>query len=195
MTDDVKKVADLEKQIADLTKRAEAAEAEVQKLKDAEIAKNDEVITVGGKEIRKSKMDPEAFAVIKAQADDLAKRDDEIELGKFQKRAEDEFGNLPGEPVAKAKALRAVSKLDEETRKTIETMLKSGNETVGKGMKEIGGNGGDPKDGLTKAETQIDAKAKEIAKRDSVTYEAAYTKALDENPDLYKQYQDEQKAA
>jgi hypothetical protein len=197
--DDKQKVADLEKQVADLTKRladfealekrAKEAEAKVADLtKAADLAKNDEVLTVGGAEVRKSAVGESVFAVMKAQQGEIEKANDKVELAELEKAAAADYGKLPGTNIDKAKVLKAMKKkkpMDDETCKALETMLKAGNEAM-KGMMTptgyAGGNGGDDS-----AEAKMDKRAVEIAKAKGITKAAAYAEFLntDEGRALY----------
>lgn len=127
MSEDIKKVAELEAQLAAVTKRAEEAEAEVAK---------------------------KVEAIEKKMADELAKRDAEIakerdsrELVELTKRAEADYGFVPGEPIAKAKLLKAASTWSEDDRKFLETTLKAANAAFKQVLAEKGvagaGNGED----------------------------------------------------
>ena len=169
-----------------LAKSAEERAAELTKKAD-----DDEVLKVDGAEIRKSDVGDAMFAFAKAQAARADKAEQEMkgEMEKrmdaeFAKRAEDEYPNLPGEPMTKGKALRAVEEMDEGTAETIKSMLKSANADNDKLMKEIG-TGADPKGNGNTAFAKLDAMAKEIRKKEpSLDYYAAYAKAEELNPEL-----------
>lgn len=172
MSDEMKKVADLEKQIADLTKRATEAESKVADLtKAAEIAKSDETFEADGATIRKSDVGETTFKFMKAQQE-------RIELSDFEKAASAQVPNLPGEAVAKAKVLRAVSKLDKDTAEALTAMLKAGNEAMAKMLKPIGTDAGRA---FSKAEDELAALANAYAEKHSVNYAKAYSEVLKTN--------------
>lgn len=150
----------------------------------AKAAANDEVLKVGDIEIRKSAVGETYFAIAKAQQAEIAKERDARELLVFEKRAETEWPALPGEPVAKAKALRSLQKLDEADRKVLETMLKSGNSALKQSFRELGKGGGD---GADSPGDKIDALAKVYEKEHKVSFAKAYTAVLDtdEGRELY----------
>ena len=151
-----------------------------------EIAKGDETFESDGVTIRKSEVGEGAFKMLKSQAD-------KIEMAEFTKRAEGEFTHLPGEAVAKAKAIRAVSKLGKEDRDAVETMLKAGEKAMADAMKVIGKDGGPSGDN---AVSKLDALAKSYATEHKVDFTKAYNAVLDtdEGRELYKQFTAERAA-
>lgn len=166
-------------------KRFDAAVA-AEVAKRIDVIKGDESVVYNGKTIRKSEAGA-SFEVIKALVD-------ESEINTFVKRADAEIGGLPGEQVAKAKALRSIAKLDEDTRKTIEAMLKAGNAAIKQGMTEIG-KGGVP---ATDAEDEFNKQAEAYGKAHDIANKyVAKAKFLDtaEGKDLYKRIQDEKSKA
>lgn len=203
MTDLEKKVGDLTSQVADLTKRAEKAEADLAKAntdlttekakvadlaKAADIAKNDEVLKVGETEVRKSAVGEASFAFMKAQQAEIQKARDEADMERLQKRAETEIGHLPGEPIAKAKVLKAIGGMGEEDRKVLDAMLKAGEAAVAKGFTTFGVKPGTPV-GSDDPTAKLDGLAKARAAKDGTTYAKAYDEVLktDEGRALYDQ--------
>lgn len=148
--------------LAKAKKDAEDAKAEADALKKAaDIAKSDEVITVEGQEVRKSVVGETMFKVTKAQAE-------RIEMQEFAKAAEGpDYGALAGEPLAKAKALRAISKMGEEDRKATEAMLKGGAEAMRQLMNPVGGAPRMPEN-FAKAADKFDALVKAHMEKHSV---------------------------
>lgn len=152
---------------------------------------NDEVLKVGGAEIRKSD-NPAMFEIVKAQQADIAKAREDVakerdarELVEMTKRAEGEFGNLPGEPVAKAKVLKAVAAMPETERTELEKILKAANTAMKGVFKVVGADGeanGDPQE-------QIDALSKVYAEKNNVTFAKAQAAVLETaaGRELYKQ--------
>jgi hypothetical protein len=158
-------------------KFAEAVEAEVTK----RLEKKDETVEYNGQTIRKSESGA-TFDVIKSLVE-------EAEITKFSKAADQTIGHLPGEQVAKAKALRAISKLDKEARETIEAMLKSGDAAVALGMKEIGKGG--VSEGTAEAELNKRAEAYGVEKKLNKYIAMAEFLNTAEGKDLYKRVQEE----
>lgn len=151
--------------------------------------KNDETVTVEGQTISKSEVGDAQFAIFKAQAEKIAKAEDRIAkaeetaaLAILEKRASDEFGNLPGTDAEKAVMLKALSTLDKSVSENIETILKAANEANAGAFENIGKKNGTVEDTV---EAKIEKRAKEIAAEKGVTYEKGYTLALDEDPTLY----------
>ena len=216
MTEDAKKVADLQAQITDLTKRAEAADkraadagtslADVTKraekaeadlatvTKAKETVEKDEVIKVGEIEVKKSAVGDATFAVIKAQQAEIVKERDARELVELTKRAETEYASLPGEPVAKAKVLKAMAGLGEEDRTALDVMLKAGQAAMDERMAERGTAAGKP---VGSAEEELDKLAATYAVENKVNKAAAYMKVLEtaEGSKLYSKSLTERPAA
>jgi hypothetical protein len=166
---------------AAVTKAKAEFDAEVKK--QAELAKSDETFEFDGKTIRKSIAGEDNFAVMKSLAESK-------ELNDFAKKAEGaDYNKLPGEPMAKAKALRSLSKMDKDAREAIEAMLKSGNTALGKAFAEIGKNGGSAPGG---PEDQLDSLAKAMATEKTIPFAEAYNKVLesDKGKELWKSIQD-----
>lgn len=187
------KIAELTKSVEDLTKKLEAetsalaiakaalkkSESEVTALKAAEeIAKSDETLTVDGITVRKSKVDPDLFAVIKAQAE-------RTEITEFEKMAASgDFARLPLTPVEKAKALRAVHKMAEADRNAVLTLLKAGNSAMGSVLRVVGAGGDVP---AGSAQEKFDKAVGDFAKSKNMDKDAAADAFLktDEGRALY----------
>jgi hypothetical protein len=193
-TADVKKQLDAANaKVTELEKAAKDVPAEIEKgvkaelAKRDEIAKGDETFESDGVTIRKSEVGESTFKLLKSQAE-------KIEMADFTKRAEGEFVHLPGETVAKAKAIRAVSKLGKEDREAVETMLKAGEKAMADAMKVVGKGG--QADGDS-AEAKLDALAKTHAETHKVDFNKAYNAVLDtaEGRELYARSKTERKAA
>lgn len=143
-------------------KRVAAARAE-----GADIAKRDEVFEANGATIRKSEVGDGVFAFIKQQHET-------IELASFEKRAKSELPLLPGTDIAKAKVLKALSGLGEETRKSLEAMLVAGNEAMNGMTKSLGHAGR----AFSKAAEELDSLVDAHASEKGVTKSAAYVAVL-----------------
>lgn len=101
---------------------------------------------------------------------------------------EDKFANV----------IKGLNALDETTRNDVMKAFEMANEAIAKGgvLNEIGksaGNGGEGASSTDEAWAQIEKKAQEIRKSTNCSLEAATTRAINENPDLYSQYLDAHK--
>lgn len=153
----------------------------------------DEVVKLDGVEIRKSVVGDAQFALFKQTSDRMASLEksaaaDREALAKatFEKRAEDEYGHLPGDKVAKGALLKAVDALPEEVRSTLDTMLKAGEKAIVSAFNSIGTRG----DLAKKAAGDFTKRVDEIASRDKVSKTIAMQKARKEYPEEFKVYQD-----
>jgi hypothetical protein len=187
-------VTDLTKSVSDLTTKLQSTTASLEKaqadlaLAQGEIAKGkDETILVGGVELKKSAVGEGTFAALKAQASEIAKAKDEAETVALTKRAETEFANLPGEPLAKARVLKAVAGLPEAERTTLEALLKAGNAALKSATTEVGKGGG--AGGDADAEAKLETLAKSHAAENKVSIVKARAEVLEtpEGKALYRQ--------
>lgn len=194
MSDDEKEhCADMdeEKKKKFLAKSAADRKAEIALAKGA-----DESITVGSTVIRKSKVGAEVFAAMKAQDDArkaseerVAKAEEAAQMAKLEKRADDEFKNLPGTTLEKAQALKAVAAAPEAVRTHLEKMLAAGEAAIAKSFTRMGASGG-PDPSIKKGQDDFNAAVSKIQKRDECTKSEALGKAAIEHPDLYEAYQE-----
>ena len=154
--------------------------------KQAELAKADETFESEGIVIRKSEIGEGAFKLMKAQAEKL-------EIASFEKRAQSEISHLPGELGMKAKALRAISKMDEEIRAAVEAMLKGGSAALRDMSKAKGAHIVE----ATSAEGQLNAAVDAYAKAQNVDKANAYDAVLrtTEGAALYNQMSVEKRAS
>jgi len=215
MTDEIKKVADLEKQVAalvatlDTVMKMSKEEREHlddlddddkeeflrmspadRKAKMKKRAEDDPVVykSADGTEFRKSHGDVLVSLAKRAdEAEKLAKAErDAREISELTKRASDEFGHLPGTPVAKAQVLKAMNTMDEEVKKSLEAILTTAEKLAKNGFGMIGTLPGNAA-GAETPEGQLQKRAEEIKKAENISIEKAYAKACQENPDLYAQ--------
>lgn len=164
---------------------------------------DDEMLKFGNEVIKKSEVGAGVFAALKMQQQTIAAQAGQIvairedaEILKLTTEAEQKFPNLPGSPTEKAQALRAIRQLDKGVARTIEQMLAAGDKGAGSNLNEVGkggssGNGGGSNSPLVKgqAETAMDNAARELMKTDTnLSFEQAFTKVMDSNPNLYSQY-------
>ena len=141
-------------------KRVATARAE-----GADIAKRDEVFEANGAVIRKSEVGDGVFTLLKNQHNT-------IELAGFEKRAKSEIPLLPGTDIAKAKVLKALSGLGEETRKSLEAMLVAGNEAIDGMTKSLGHSGRTFSKAAEELDVMVDAYASEKGVTKAVAYDA-----------------------
>lgn len=156
----------------------------------------DESITIGNVTIRKSKVGAEVFASIKASEDArresdarIAKAEENALVAKLEKRASEDFGKVVGTASLKAKVLRHMEKADPETKAAFEAIMKSTQDMIEKGFERVGSRGGnDPS--IRKGQNDFNAEVTKIMKRDECSRSDALIKAAQEQPDLYKAYQE-----
>jgi hypothetical protein len=126
------------------------------------------------------------FAVLKAQDAQLRKMHEEQQLQKAIAQTAVDFGNLPGEPLAKAKAVMGLNALDAATRTWVTDTLKAADTLY----KERRQPAADPTAaGDESADVKLEKMAKEHAATHKVSYAAAYTTVLatEEGRALYQQ--------
>lgn len=160
---------------------------------------NDETLTVSGQTISKSAVGDESFAIFKALNSQLAKSqkeieksqerikkaEDEAELAKLMKRADDEFSFLPGTTEERAHMLKAIKDMPEAVQKSFETTLVTANKIAKSAFDTVGVN----RTELEKSAKTFEAKVTEIAKRDNIPRSEAMQKARVEDPESFKAYQ------
>lgn len=158
-------------------------------------AEADEVVKIDGRDIRKSLVGADTFAVMKAQADRIAKAEDDIRkerderiMSDLRKRADDEFGHVPGSTDERADMLKAMAGMTDPVRKSFEAVFKVAEEAHKGAFVERGSRGGNPD--LKKSGDAFLAKAAEIAKRDNITSAEALKKARQEDPAGFKAFQE-----
>lgn len=160
---------------------------------------DDETLTVKGKVIRKSKVGEDMFEILKGQQEEaltLAKGlDDEREKrvsSELAAKAKSEYGHLPGTDVEKAAVLKAMEDMDAPVRDTLTKMLVAGDGALKAAFNTVGHGRGDISQvtGLRKAAGQHPflVKVAEIKKRDGVGQHQAMTKARNEYPDEFADY-------
>lgn len=152
-----------------------------------EVPADESFTDVDGAVISKSAVGSAAYQVMKAQNARLAKMQDDLDMQTLTKRAETELKHLPGDVVAKARVLKAIDKMPEAERATLDQILKAADAAAAPGFKPAavaGEESNDPADKLEKM-------AKQHAADNKVSYSAAYTAVLatDEGKALYKEMQ------
>lgn len=126
-------------------------------------------------------------------AETLAKSErDTRQKVEFEKRAESEFGALPGTAIEKGLVLASISKLSTEEQAGISKLLVAGNEAI----KQLGISKGSDQpatggDAWGKIESLAKAKVEKSDKK--ITFEKAVTEVMKEDPKLYNDYLASQK--
>lgn len=126
------------------------------------------------------------FATLKSQDTELRKMRDEQQMQKAIATVATDFGNLPGEPLAKAKAVMGLNALDAATRTWITDTLKAADTLY----KERRQPAADPAaDGDVSAADKLEAMAKAHATTHKVSHAVAYAAVIgtEEGRALYKQ--------
>lgn len=154
---------------------------------EAEILANDETFEMNGKTIKKSAVGEDVFFILKAQMEEnratkeaLAKERDAREMQELAKQAKGLYPNLPCKDIEKAAVLKAMSTMPESTKKTLETMLKAGDEglKLSKAFDEVG-YAVDENSFDESPLTKLNKMAEDIAEKEGVSYHTGYMKALD----------------
>lgn len=184
---------------ADTEKRKammDACEKEAAKGKDDEDGDED-----GDMKKKVKKLEEDQAAEIKARDERIAKLESyQVEANKqleaiskrerllhFTKRAETELPHTSGRPEEKGAMLMELAEKfggeDSDVFKRYLDTLKTADAAQAKHFQEVGKSGG-----AINAGAALEAKAAEIAKRDSISVPKAMEKALRENPELYQEY-------
>jgi hypothetical protein len=167
-------------------------------------ADGDETLSIAGRTITKSVVGEDQFAIFKKQAEDiataqteLAKERDARVMSDLRKRADDEFPHVPGSVDDRASMLKAMSAMDGDIRRSFETVLKQSEALAKKAFETVGVK--DPKElaALEKRNSdgnEFEKKISEIASRDKIGKTEAMQKARGEYPDLFKAFQEADRA-
>lgn len=173
------KLEALEGQVGDLTKRAEAAEAEKAKLEkaadeagfDIEEGKltkraDPEYVEIEGEKFEKSAIPATILKALEAKETELAKAKAEQEEVSLAKRGAEELPHLAGTDLAKGKLLAAVDG-DEDVLKA----LKAADAALKKQMEEIGAN---PLNDEASATFRLNKMANDYAGKNNVSFEVGF---------------------
>lgn len=169
------------KSLEDLKAEADAKGKEAEETKKALAAATDEVITVGGQELRKSEVGAANFTMAKAMRDE---RDTAI----FEKRASEEFPNLVGTTTEKALVLKSIETLPEDAKKAATAILTAAEKMTAAGFDRIGTGGGNNSPTEKAAEAGFMTKVAEVQKRDGIKQSDAMSKARQEFPEEFAAY-------
>jgi len=176
--------------------------------KEEEVKKatsKEESVVVEGRTIRKSVVGEDVFAVMKAQADRIAKNEKDLSVERetrknieFQKRADAEFSHVPGTAEERGQMLAAIDKMEDPLKKSFLAVFTQSEKLAKAGFEKLGAGGGERSrsdDGkISKAARDFDAKVNDIRSRDKCDRQTAMGKARKEAPDLFKAYQAEETA-
>ena len=143
---------------------------------------------VDGAVISKSAVGSGAYSVLKSQNERMAKMQDDMDLQRLTKRAETEMKHLPGELVAKARVLKAVERMPEAERATLDAILKAADAAAAPGFKPAAVAGEAQGD---TAMDKIMIKARALATEKSVSMAKAQEMVLatPEGQELYNAHQ------
>jgi hypothetical protein len=190
----LRKERDHNKALSELTDLQKAHYATLGEAEQVEFLKGkrdvpaDESFTdVDGGVVFKSAVGSAAFNVMKGQHERMVKMQETIDLERLTKRAETEMKHLPGELVAKARVLKAVERMPEAERTTLDAILKAADAAAAPGFKPAAVAGEESTDPADKLEKM----AKQRAADNKISYNQAYTEVLstDEGKTLYKEMQ------
>lgn len=126
------------------------------------------------------------FAVLKSQDAQLRKMQEEQQMQKAIATVTTDFGNLPGEPLAKAKAVMGLNGLDAATRTWVTDTLKAA-DNLYKERRQPAADTGVADD--ESADAKLEKMAKEYAATHKVSQASAYATVLqtEQGRELYKQ--------
>jgi hypothetical protein len=178
-----------------LTEPVEKQKEAVEKSKAKSQPVDDEILTTGGVEIKKSAVGADVFNFMKAQQEEVKKAQEiariekeKREMQDFAKQAELMFPNLPGETIKKGLVMKQLAAMPKEAMETLTAMLKSGNEALeqAKVFKEVGVAGVPVDDGSPTS--RLNKMAIEKARADGIPEAQAYSEVLQtrEGKDLYE---------
>lgn len=149
----------------------------------AKKAADDETFESEGITISKSEVGPGVFALMKAmqtKTNAAVAKADKLESDSIQKGLEEEaeklWPNTAGSAADKAQMLKTIRELPEAQQEGQMKMLKAADEAMAKSFKEEG-QGGTTEAGS--AAEKLEKMAKDLAGKESITFEKAYTKVLD----------------
>lgn len=151
-----------------------------------------ESMIIGDRVVHKADVGPDMFDILKAQQAEmetiskaLEDERDTRELLEFAKVAESELPHLPGTTESKARLLKNLAGyLDEDERRLLTSMLKSGDRSAGTAFKTYGHK-------VEKASTAISfqKRVSAIKSRDQCSYTEAMQKARREHPEDFEAFQ------
>lgn len=195
----VKMDADVRKHFDSLDEKAQdeflALDATAQKVEVAKAVtkakEEDPVIyeSPDGTVFRKSD-DPRIVKMARERDEDrktLAKERAANRQAAFEKRAEDELGNLPGDVAVRAAIVEAIDGIkDENVRKAAHESIQAGNKAMKAAFAKVGRDATPEDSAVADAEAELDRLAKARASEKGEDYYDAYDVVVQENPTLAK---------
>jgi len=169
-------------------------------------AKDDETMKYAGREVRKSQVGEDLFAIFQAQqdridsleknqktlqeqAEDAIERSELLEYGKV---ADENIANLPGNSEDKAVILRKLSKhLDPAERRLVSKMLRAGDRGIEAAFQTIGHGSGREASIAKRGGNGFEKRVAEIKSRAACGHQDAIRKARLEHPEEFKAYQED----
>lgn len=159
--------------------------------------REDESMVIEGQTIQKSVVGDAQYAIMKAQADRIAKTEERLakaelekEMAELKKRADDEYPHIPGSTEQRAAMLKVISHLPEDVKSSFEKVLGQAEKLAKVAFSPMGHNGGsDPLGEFMKSKQTFETKVSEIRKRDNCSHTEAMEKARKEDPEAFKAYQ------
>lgn len=139
----------------------------------------DETITVAGNSVSKREVGATQFAVFKGLQN-------EAETARLEKRADDEFGSLPGTTAERAAVLKHMASAPEDVRKAFDAIATTAEKAMSGAFESLGHR---PSAETRKAAGDFMAKVEEVKKRDGIGKSDAMTKARREFPAEFEAYQ------
>jgi GrpB-like predicted nucleotidyltransferase (UPF0157 family) len=171
--------------------KATAAEAtckslqtELDTIKKSNEPNEEEILKSMPENIRKAYEDMKAKT---AAQEAIVKVLEEEKVTKAYQEKASVFKSIPAKTEDLATMLKSIGKVDKALVDQVENLLKATDELLAKSV--LMGEQGKPGDGGSgDALLQLNKKAEDIAKSEKVSKEVAFSKALKENPELYKAY-------
>lgn len=155
---------------------------EVTKSADVDIAKRLQEIEKQNEEFKKKAQEQEAV---------IAKMQDEKETQEFISKAAN-YQSLPIEKNKLGLILKEASRhLSAEANSDLMTLIEACNKSLNLITKQFGSDNGATEVGVV---NKLNAMAQEIAKQEGISFEKAFVKAQDQNPELKKQLVEERRA-
>lgn len=159
----------------------------------------DESVVIEGETISKRAVGEAAFTIFKKQAARIEKQEQALkkeredrEMSDLRKRADDDYSHVPGSTDERAAMLKALTTLDEPVRKSFEAVLQQSEKLAKSGFERVGSRGGKPADeSMEKKAQDFESKLNKIrADFPKLSKQDSLKKARQENPDLFKAYQE-----
>lgn len=172
---------------ADKKKELLELDEKERKKKLAKSAESEEIVKFEGKEIRKSAVGAESFAVYKRMIDmeaEVVKANEAATMVRLEKRASEEFAHLAGKPSEVAAVLKAMDAMPSDAKATLEAILKAAEVAAAEAFVTKGTEKAAAEAEVTKRSR--DEKVSDIMKSRNVSKTRAMEIAAAEAPELFK---------